>query len=169
MMSGILHADETLCTAADERLAIAVWHGEPTLHHMNLLEDMVRERVRLYASNILLVIVEQPVLPAEASRARMTEVMVRYKENLAAIGVVIEVEGLFGMALRTLGRGVVVASRTRTPTTFASSVAEAVDNMGQAFNHARLEPTRVLQSVHQIRARYASSIPPAPRAELPRA
>ena len=75
MMSGILHADETLCTAADERLAIAVWHGEPTLHHMNLLEDMVRERVRLYASNILLVIVERPVLPAEASRARMTEVM----------------------------------------------------------------------------------------------
>jgi hypothetical protein len=169
MMSGILHADETLCTAADERLAIAVWHGEPTLHHMNLLEDMVRERVRLYASNILLVIVERPVLPAEASRARMTEVMVRYKESLAAIGVVIEVEGLFGMALRTLGRGVVVASRTRTPTTFASSVAEAVDNMVQAFSDARLEPTRVLKSVHQIRERYASTIPPAPRAELPRA
>ena len=128
-MSGILHADETLCTAADERLAIAVWHGEPTLHHMNLLEDMVRERVRLYSSNILLVIVERPVLPAEASRARMTEVMVRYKESLAAIGVVIEVEGLFGMALRTLARGVVIASRTRTPTVFAGSVAEAIDNM----------------------------------------
>jgi hypothetical protein len=168
MMSGILHADQTLCTAAEERLAIAVWHGEPTLHHMNLLEDMVRERVRLYASNILLVIVEQPVLPAEASRSRMTEVMIRYRESLAAIGVVIEVDGLFGMALRTLGRGVVVASRTRTPTTFARSVTEAVDNMVEAFSNARLDPMRVLKSVHQIRERYASSMPPPPVSELPR-
>ena len=159
-MNGILHSDGTLCTAANDRLAMAVWHGEPTLHHMNLLEDMVRERVRLFESAILLVIVERPVLPAEASRARMTEVMMRYRESLTAIGVVLEVDGLFGVALRALGRGVVVASRSRTPTWFASTVEEAITQMASAFSDARLAQPQVSSWISEMRARYSSSIPP---------
>lgn len=159
-MNGILHSDGTLCTAAHDRLAVAVWHGEPTLHHMNLLEDMVRERIRLYESAILLVIVERPVLPAEASRSRMSEVMARYRDSLTAIGVVLEVDGLFGVALRALGRGVVVASRSRTPTWFANTVEEALTQMASAFSDARLEQPRVLSWIGEMRERYSSSIPP---------
>lgn len=159
-MNGILHSDGTLCTAAHDRLAVAVWHGEPTLHHMNLLEDMVRERVRLYESAILLVIVERPVLPAEASRSRMSEVMARYRDRLTAIGVVLEVDGLFGVALRALGRGVVVASRSRTPTWFVNSVEEALTQMASAFSDARLEQPHVLSWISEMRARYSSSMPP---------
>jgi hypothetical protein len=159
-MNGIMHSDGTLCTAAHERLAVAVWHGEPTLHHMNLLEDMVRERVKLYESAILLVIVERPVLPAEASRSRMSEVMARYRDSLLAIGVVLEVDGLFGVALRALGRGVVVASRSRTPTCFTNTVQEAISQMASSFSDARLEQPQVLTWISEMRARYSSSMPP---------
>jgi hypothetical protein len=160
MSSGTLHSDETLCTAAHDRLALAVWHGEPTLHHMNLLEDMVRERVRLYTNAILLVIVERPVLPAEASRTRMSEIMARYRDSLLAIGVVLEVEGLFGTALRALGRGVVVASHSRTPTSFASSVDEALARLGSALADARLQLPTVSTWIGEVRTRYTSTFPP---------
>jgi hypothetical protein len=162
MTTGMLHSDQVLCAATLDRLAIAVWHGEPTLRHMDILEDMVRERVRLYSKAILLIIIEAPVLPAEASRKRMSQVMDRYKSALSAIAVVIEVGGLFGTALRALGRGVVVASGARTPTAFASTVDEAIETLYSALADAELDAQQVASAVLNFRKRYASSMPPPP-------
>ena len=150
------------CTAAEDDLAIAIWHGTATEYHVLKIHEAVAERVRLYSRALLLVVVAKPVLPDEASRRRMTGVMDAFKDTLLAINICIEVDGLFGAALRTMGRAITLASRSRTPTSFSDSLEQATDQLQSIVGPSAFNPERVRQAVEGIRTDYSSRRPPAP-------
>lgn len=158
---GIVHEDEILCTAADEKLAVALWYGVPTEYHVDRIHQVISERVRLYRAAVLLVIVTKPVLPDEHSRRRMSGVMDDFRQALLAINVCIEVDGLFGAALRTMARGIMLASRSRTPTTCSNSVSEAAQQLERALGNKVLTAKHVLEVVAGVRNNYSSRRPPA--------
>lgn len=158
---GIAHEDEILCTAADEKLAVALWYGIPSEFHVGKIQEVVAERVRLYTGAVLLVIVTKPVLPDEASRQRMSALMDHFPGTLLAIDVCIEVEGLYGKALRTMGRAITLSSRARIPTYFSHSVPEAARQLEEALGAQVVEATHVESVVARVRTTYTSRRPPA--------
>jgi len=162
LLRGIVHADDVLCTAAEDQLAIAIWQGTPTEYHVLKIHEAVAERVQLYSRALLLVVVARPVLPDEPSRRRMTAVMDSFKDQLMAINVCIEVGGLFGAALRTMGRAITLASRARTPTLFSDSLQQAAEQLHSLLGPSLIDTERVQRAVQGIRTDYTSRRPPAP-------
>lgn len=158
---GIVHEDEVLCAAADAKLALAVWYGVPTEFHLDRIDQVIGERVRLYSAAVLLIIVTKPVLPDETCRRRMSGIMHEHRKSLLAIDVCIEVDGLFGGALKTLARGIVLASRARTPTTCSTSVPEAAEQLERAVGRDVLSAEQIRKVVFGVRTNYSSRRPPA--------
>ena len=158
---GIVHEDDVLCTAADEKLAVALWYGAPTEFHVGKIHEVVAERVRMYTSAVLLVIVAKPVLPDEASRRGMSKLMGHFQSGILAVDVCIEVDGLFGAALRTMGRAITVASGTRTPTLFSRNVPEAAMQLEDALGMSVIRADTVRRVADGVRTNYSSRRPPA--------
>lgn len=151
---GIVHADDVLCVAGAERLVVAVWHGVPTEQHVALIDAQVAERIRLRSEAVLLIVVENAVLPDSASRARMTQTMSNNKDGLLAVQVCLEIGGVWGSTMRALGRALALASRTRIPTLFSDSVEDAMRDLEALLGKDKLDAGSAVRAVADVRTEY---------------
>jgi hypothetical protein len=151
---GIAHLDEILCVAGAERLALAVWHGVPTARHVGLIDAQVKERIRMRSEAVLLIVVENAVLPDGPSRSRMTQTMSNNKEGLLAVQVCLELGGVWGSSMRALGRALTLASRTRIPTLFSDTVNEGLRDVEALVGKDKLDAAWALRLVDDVRTSY---------------
>jgi hypothetical protein len=151
---GIVYADEVLCVAGADRLVVAIWHGVPSERHVALIDAQVSERIRLRSEAILLIVVEDAVLPDGPSRARMTQTMTNNKDALLAVQVCLEIGGVWGSTMRALGRALSLASRTRIPTLFSDAVPAALRELETLLGKDKLEAETATRIVEDLRLEY---------------
>lgn len=151
---GIVYADEVLCVAAADRLVVAIWHGVPSERHVAQIDAQVAERIRLRSEAILLIVVEDAVLPDGPSRARMTQTMTNNKDGLLAVQVCLEIGGVWGSTMRALGRALSLASRTRIPTLFSNTVGDALRALETSLGKDKIDGAAATRTVEDLRLEY---------------